>query len=121
MNQKIKVSAELSSLVEARARIVNINNVQQPGFNFNQENVDILVRLGFKPTDSVYELTVEFEHGLKRNYWMKLDPDLYSFAQVYQNINSPEDIIGEYVLCEMKGSVFSSNPIQGIRAINYQD
>lgn len=86
--------------------IVGVKCLQIPGFRHNQEHVDVLVRLGFKPTDSVYEITIRHNGGSKKHVTNILD--LYPIAQHYDK-HCPSKLNG----CDIKFTISDGSIYNG--------
>lgn len=93
-------------------KIVTVRRIQSPGFNYNQDYVDKLVRCGFKPTDAVYDVVIEFPSERKA-VLMRIE-QLTEVAREY-NINRPGKLVGSKVKCDIVGT--SAGFITAIRAV----
>ena len=110
-------AAEISDLVEKIGIIREVKLIQQGSFNYEQGNVDRLYRFGFKPTDTVYEVRIEFG-VVSREQLLTLE-QLKTLADEYNpQVSSPERLINNAVKCQFKKSIYYPELIQKIQGKN---
>lgn len=90
------------ALEQRIGKIVEMKRIQSPGFSYNRQYLDYLVRWGFKPTDTVYDVVVEFSAG-KKVIPMRIE-QLMNVAKAY-NVNRPRKLVGNEVECDIDGTL----------------
>jgi hypothetical protein len=89
--------------LECPAKIISVECVQEPGFDFSGRYCDEIARSGYKPTDAVYSVKVEFgeeagkSKGQFSGQFLSIE-ELYALGKAY-NADKPEDLIGKEVIC----------------------
>ena len=110
-------AVEISDLVEETGIIKDVKLIQQGSFNYEREQVDRLCRFGFKPTDTIYEIKIEFG-PVFREQLLTLE-QLKTLADEYNpQVSSPKRLINNAVKCHFKESLSHPYLIQKIQAKN---
>lgn len=94
-------------------KIYSITQVNQPGFRFNSDYVDVLTRFGFKPTQAVYEVDIDLQPTHK--FCFQTIDELFLLAQKY-NCEHPSDLVGRDVNCTISGNSISAGFITRLEA-----
>ena len=96
-------SRKVYGILECPAKIISVKYVQEPGFGFNGRYCDEVARWGYKPTDAVYSVDVEFgeEAGWQQGHFSGRFLSIEELAIIghASNASKPEDLIGKEVIC----------------------
>jgi hypothetical protein len=99
---------KIYGILECPAKIISVEYVQEPGFGFSGSYCDEIAMWGYKPTDAVYSINVEFgkesgrSNGQMSGRFLSIE-ELYSLGKAY-GVSKPENLVGKPVICRYAAS-----------------